>query len=180
MNHMMINNLFSSQQYRFIKRRPKILQLLNVMDVWTNAIDKGDSIDTIYLDFTKAFDKVSQTMLTSKLNSIGINTNDVSAITSNNDTFHELTFIYFMVCVNGFCRQTMEQSDKDTRCPDEKGIEEISSIKFEEIHVHLTTQIMSIIFYLKYVTYSLFFALWLWKAGSLAYATINRCAVASI
>ena len=94
--------------------------------------------------------------------------NDVSAITShNNDTFHELTFIYFMDRVNGFCRQTMEQSDKDTRCPDEKGIEEISSIKYEEIHVHLTTQIMSIIFYLKYVTYSLFFALWLWKAALL-------------
>ena len=94
--------------------------------------------------------------------------NDVSAITSrNNDTFHELTFIYFMVRVNGFCHQTMEQSDKDTRCPDEKGIEEISSIKFEEIHGNLTTQIMSIIFYLKYVTYSLFFALWLWKAALL-------------
>ena len=28
-----------------------------VMDVWTNYIDKGDSIDTVYLDFTKAFDK---------------------------------------------------------------------------------------------------------------------------
>ena len=107
--------------------------------------------------------------------------NDLSAITSrNNDTFHELTFIYFMVRVNGFCRQTMEQSDKDTRCPDEKGIEEISSIKFEEIHVHLTTQIMSIIFYLKYVTYSLFFCTVALESGSLAYATINRCAVASI
>ena len=80
MNHMMINNLFSSQQYRFIKRSSKILQLLNVMDVWTNAIDKGDSIDTVYLDFTKAFDKVPQTKLMSKLNSIGINTETLNWI----------------------------------------------------------------------------------------------------
>ena len=36
--------------------------------------------------------------------------NDVSATTlRKNDMFQELTFIYFMVRVNGFCRQTMEQ-----------------------------------------------------------------------
>ena len=51
-NHMMVNNLFSSQQYGFVKGRSTVLQLLNVMDVWTNAIDKGDSIDNVYIDFT--------------------------------------------------------------------------------------------------------------------------------
>ena len=30
-------------------------------------IDKGDSIDTVYLDFTKAFDKVSHNRLMSKI-----------------------------------------------------------------------------------------------------------------
>ena len=69
----------------------------------------------------------------------------------------------------------MEQSDKDTRCPDEKGIEEISSIKFEEIHVHLT------ILYLKYVTSLQFiFCAVALESGSLEYTKINRCAVASI
>ena len=51
-NHMMVNNLFSSPQYGFVKGRSTVLRLLNVMDMWTNAIDKGDSIDTVYLDFT--------------------------------------------------------------------------------------------------------------------------------
>ena len=74
MNHMMINNLFSNQQYGFIRGRSTVLQMLNVMDVWTKAMDKGDSIDTVYLDFTKAFDKVPHNRLMSKLNSIGINT----------------------------------------------------------------------------------------------------------
>ena len=41
------------------------------MDVWTHYIDKGDSIDTVYLDFTKAFDKVPHNRLMSKLNAIG-------------------------------------------------------------------------------------------------------------
>ena len=63
MNHMMVNNLFSSQQYGFVKGRSTVLQLLNVMDVWTNAIDNGYSIDTVYLDFTKAFDKVPHNRL---------------------------------------------------------------------------------------------------------------------
>ena len=43
-NHMVIHNLFSSQQYGFIKGCLAVL----VMDVWTNDIDKGDYIDTVY------------------------------------------------------------------------------------------------------------------------------------
>ena len=54
--------------------------MLNVMDVWTNAIDKGDSIDTVYIDFTKAFDKVPHNRLMSKLNSIGIDTETLNWI----------------------------------------------------------------------------------------------------
>ena len=49
--HMMVNNIFSQQQFGFIKRRSTVLQLLNVMDSWTMAIDNGFSIDSIYLDY---------------------------------------------------------------------------------------------------------------------------------
>ena len=79
-NHMTINNLFSNQQYGFIRGRSTVLQMLNVMDVWTKAMDKGDSIDTVYLDFTKAFDKVPHNRLMSKLNSVGINTETLNWI----------------------------------------------------------------------------------------------------
>ena len=50
------------------------------MDGWTNAVDKGDSIDTVYLDFTKAFDKVPHNRLMGKLNSIGINTDSETVL----------------------------------------------------------------------------------------------------
>ena len=95
MNHMMVNNLFSSQQYGFVKGRSTVLQLLNVMDVWTNAIDKGDSIDTVCLDFTKAFDKVPHNRLMSKINSIGFNTETLHWIKAF------LSDRVQQVCING-------------------------------------------------------------------------------
>ena len=95
MNHMMVNNLFSSQQYGFVKGRSTVLQLLNVMDVWTNAIDKGDSIDTVYLDFTKAFHKVPHNRLMSKMNSIGFNTETLHWIKAF------LSDRVQQVCING-------------------------------------------------------------------------------
>ena len=94
-NHMMVNNLFSSQQYGFVKGRSTVLQLLNVMDMWTNAIDKGDSIDTVYLDFTKAFDKVLHNRLMGKLKSIGINTETLHWIKAF------LSDRVKQVCING-------------------------------------------------------------------------------
>ena len=59
-NHMMINNLFSNQQYGFIRGRSTVLQMLNVMDVWTKAMDKGDSIDTVYLEISKPVPSVAR------------------------------------------------------------------------------------------------------------------------
>ena len=55
---MMRNKLFSTQQFGFIKGRSTVLQLLNVIDSWTKALDRGESIDVVYLDFMKAFDTV--------------------------------------------------------------------------------------------------------------------------
>ena len=55
---MMRNKLFSTQQFGFIKGRSTVLQLLNVMDSWTKALDRVESIDEVYLDFMKAFDTV--------------------------------------------------------------------------------------------------------------------------
>jgi hypothetical protein len=37
-----------------------VLQLLQVLDKWTEILDKGGCVDTIYCDFMKAFDKVPQ------------------------------------------------------------------------------------------------------------------------
>jgi hypothetical protein len=56
--HMSTNKLFSNKQFGFISGRSTTLQLLKVMDEWTKIIDKGGKIDSVYMDFMKAFDKV--------------------------------------------------------------------------------------------------------------------------
>jgi len=43
-----------------------------MLDEWTNLLESGGQIDAIYMDFAKAFDKVSHTKLLIKLKSYGI------------------------------------------------------------------------------------------------------------
>ena len=46
-DHMKKNNLFSSQQFGFINGRSTILQLMHVIDIWTQIIDEGGNIDAV-------------------------------------------------------------------------------------------------------------------------------------
>ena len=72
MDHLKRNKLFSNRQYRFIGGRSTGLQMLKVLDKWTEIMDRGGEIDVIYLDFMKAFDTVPYRRLISKLASYGI------------------------------------------------------------------------------------------------------------
>ena len=47
-NHMKRNNLFSKYQYGFISGRSVSLQLLYVLENWTEALEKGYDIDCVY------------------------------------------------------------------------------------------------------------------------------------
>ena len=70
--HMRENGLFSDKQFGFIAGRSTMLQLLKVMDIWTEILDQGGSIDAIYCDFMKAFDKVPHARLIYKVKQYGI------------------------------------------------------------------------------------------------------------
>ena len=61
MRHMRDDKLFTMKQYGFLDGRSTVLQLLVVLDTWTKIIDEGRTIDCVYCDFTKAFDKVPHT-----------------------------------------------------------------------------------------------------------------------
>ena len=54
MESMKINNLFSNKQFRFLSERSTTIQLLNVLDDWTEVLDNGHIIDIIYR-FPKSF-----------------------------------------------------------------------------------------------------------------------------
>jgi hypothetical protein len=69
---MKANKLFSNKQYRFIEGRLTALQLLEVIDKWSEALDEGLDIDYICTDFQKAFDKVPHKRLIKKIENYGI------------------------------------------------------------------------------------------------------------
>ena len=73
MAHFKINNLFSNKQFGFIKGRSTTLQLLQILDRWTELLENGGQIDVVYTDLEKAFDKIPHIRLISKLFSYDIN-----------------------------------------------------------------------------------------------------------
>ena len=72
MSYMLNNNLLSPRQYGFVAGRSTVLQLLYTLDKWTEALDRGEPIEAVYMDFQKAFDTVPHRRLISKLQSYGI------------------------------------------------------------------------------------------------------------
>jgi len=52
------NFLIGDSQHGFRKGRSCLTNLLSFLDKVTGSIDSGDSVDVVFLDFAKAFDKV--------------------------------------------------------------------------------------------------------------------------
>ena len=70
--HLENNQLIGETQHGFRKGRSCLTNVLSFLDKVTSSIDAGSSIDVVFLDFAKAFDKVPQQRLLSKLKSHGI------------------------------------------------------------------------------------------------------------
>ena len=79
-DHMQYNNLFSTAQYGFMSARSTTLQLLQVIEDWTKALDSGGKVDVLYFDFAKAFDTVPHQRLLAKVRSYGISAKVVNWI----------------------------------------------------------------------------------------------------
>ena len=61
-----------SEQYGFRPGRSVNLQLLEVLNYITKSVNSGKPVDTLYLDFKKAFDTVPHRRLISKLGALGV------------------------------------------------------------------------------------------------------------
>ena len=65
--HMEENHLVCHQQHGFRAGRSTTTQLLSTLEVWTRILDEGGCVDTVFMDFMKAFDKVPHRRLLRKL-----------------------------------------------------------------------------------------------------------------
>ena len=52
------NNLFAKSQNGFLAGKSCVTQLLELLEDVTIALDRGEDVDVIYLDLSKAFDRV--------------------------------------------------------------------------------------------------------------------------
>ena len=72
MTHLVSNQLLSDSQHGFLQGRSCLTNLLEFLNLLTRLVDEGHSVDVLYLDFSKAFDKVPHARLIDKLNAVGI------------------------------------------------------------------------------------------------------------
>ena len=70
--HLTSNNIILPSQHGFMQRKSCMTNLLEYLEVLTKLVDEGHSIDVVYLDFAKAFDKVPHQRLLAKLKAAGI------------------------------------------------------------------------------------------------------------
>jgi len=71
-HHLESKQLITNSWHGFHQGRSCLTNILEFLDKATGCIDAGDSVDVIFLDFAKAFDKVSHKRLLLKLKAHGI------------------------------------------------------------------------------------------------------------
>ena len=70
--YMESNHLLNDVQHGFVPGRSCSTQLLTVLDDWTRALEDGDNLDALHMEFAKAFDTVPHQRLLVKLKGYGI------------------------------------------------------------------------------------------------------------
>ena len=72
LQHLVINNLEDLHQHGFTHGKSTVTNLIQALNVWSEALSHGIPVDVIYLDYEKAFDKVPHQRLLKELHRQGI------------------------------------------------------------------------------------------------------------
>ena len=78
--HIARNNIIINEQHGFRNNLSTITQLINTTTDWANTLNNKCQTDIMFLDFSKAFDKISHKFILSKLHYYGIRNHTLSWI----------------------------------------------------------------------------------------------------
>ncbi|GAB0188205.1 mitochondrial enolase superfamily member 1 [Grus japonensis] len=70
--HIQDNQVIRPSQHGFMKGRSCLTNLISFCDKVTHLVDEGKAVDVVYLDFNKAFDNISHSILLEKLAAHGL------------------------------------------------------------------------------------------------------------
>ena len=82
MEFLIRHKLINPSQHGFLKAKPCLTNLICFFEEITKWVDEGSPVDIIYLDFQKAFDKVTHQRQILKLKSHGIGISIINWIIS--------------------------------------------------------------------------------------------------
>ena len=81
-NHVKVNHLACHQQHGFSKGKSTTTNLLEALNIWSEALMHGIPLDILFLDYSKAFDSVPHRRLVKQVESFGISGNALAWIDS--------------------------------------------------------------------------------------------------
>ncbi|GAB0176262.1 mitochondrial enolase superfamily member 1 [Grus japonensis] len=70
--HIQDSQVIRPSQHGFMKGRSCLTNLISFYDKATHLVDEGKAVDVVYLDFSRAFDTVSHSVLLEKLAAHGL------------------------------------------------------------------------------------------------------------
>lgn len=77
-----ISDLFSARQHGFMAKRSTTTNLVNFTQYVAESLDAGLQVDTVFTDFSKAFDQIDHSIILTKLGRMGVPISLVNLISS--------------------------------------------------------------------------------------------------
>ena len=70
--HLISNNLLPATQHGFVPRKSCVTNLLLAREAWSDAWERKQPVHSVFIDFSRAFDRVNHSLLLHKLCNLGI------------------------------------------------------------------------------------------------------------